>query len=777
MGKFLIFTMEKLSSFFIGLLLISSVSEIETVSLLKKSIEGNKILLIIILLLLIFKNVIFSIKNDRELLSEIMGIAKVYLNEIMIGCILLFHNWYFSFFIVLALIVLMYFYPNLEKKKKNIELYPSRKKAFNKLKSYLEDKTIKSIVIDGEWGLGKTTFVEYLLQEVEDILPIKVKTSMFKDKAEIRMFVFKEVRKILCANGILTDSIDEIIEVFNKLLNQNRGVFQKSKSTFYEVHYNLREEIKKLRKKKIVIILDDLERIDGQEKIKEIINLISDLEDFFNLKVITLLNYSCLSKEHTYFEKYMDVKVKLNEVPGDEILSLEIKDKKLKKIIFNSIDRFELKEELLLSGEMAKESEDKFDQLYDSKRLEIHNKTKNPRFIKRFIKEYKSISFEKIQDRNLDIYNEKSWCEFIFGYFVIRDTWLEKYEEYIMRYNAIPFREKDNLEEDEWDEFIFEKCLRHVIQENVARNKRLTIYECYNTINQLEKSEELYTLKYLKETEVKEILANYEKSYSLEEKLDLDKILDEAKKIYEVRDVLGNSVKKKYFVTLANVVADEYLKSKIGVLRFLEIMGSYKLYSFLEIEEIQKIRRKERNYGEKRYDDFEGEDEGIALSFPALHEYVLDKEHEISFYDLIYPQGTYAVKTFMFLERFNKFVIKKSCKTTEEGFNYFLEYMDSKVKDMEILEEEWEKVRLWYVFLLEASKEYDKIEENKEALEYKEINEVNSEERLVYFCKKGMYSLEEINERKQYIEKEFSPMVYLRCHQILQKNEDGKEAV
>lgn len=226
-------------------------------------------------------------------------------------------------------------------------LYKSREVTLIKLNEYLNKNENKAILINGKWGIGKTFLVEYFFEEYplakNKFIPIWIKTTIFKDKLEIRDYILNEIKLILIDLGLATNSIQDIISFFN--LKSSIFNFNLFKNTFQINRDKIRIQLQALKEKNIVLVIDDLDRKEPKE-ITEIISLIAEVEDFFNLKLIFLLDENKIldttQVDKNFFEKYFSKKIELFEVSFEEIISKKFENKNLKKIESSFVKYFKV---------------------------------------------------------------------------------------------------------------------------------------------------------------------------------------------------------------------------------------------------------------------------------------------------------------------------------------------------------------------------------------------------------------------------------------------------
>ena len=253
-------------------------------------------------------------------------------------------------YLILFITLFCGFIVNYIKKYKKIDidnqdksgLIDSRKQDLEKLKNIL-DNTLDSIIIDDEWGNGKTFFIKEFMKVYEKNYEfIYIKAPYFQTREEFRKVFLTELNKVFIKSGIFNTSISNLtkyfgIEIQGITLNQ------------IEKNYNetIEEIVKKMCKldKRIVIVLDDLDRIEKGEDIQEILNFIGEMniELKEKIRLITLSSYNKLNEKvqnHTekkegedYLEKYFDKKFYLQKINIEELIEYFCKDKNLQNII------------------------------------------------------------------------------------------------------------------------------------------------------------------------------------------------------------------------------------------------------------------------------------------------------------------------------------------------------------------------------------------------------------------------------------------------------------
>lgn len=232
---------------------------------------------------------------------------------------------YLFFNITVLLYMLVFREKNDDKEDKlaNKKLFSFRENELNELEKIINDKKISTVLIDDNIGNGKTFLLEYFLEKNKnDLEVIYLKLPLVKDLESLTNIIFDEISKILRKNNIYSDNKNLF---FNKLETVKLGIFEfkhnNSKST-WDLFIELKENIEKIEKnKKIIIILDDIERESSSDKIKECICFLGELSEYLRNTKTTFLflaqNDSIEKKinsskdEINFSEKYFGQKIKL----------------------------------------------------------------------------------------------------------------------------------------------------------------------------------------------------------------------------------------------------------------------------------------------------------------------------------------------------------------------------------------------------------------------------------------------------------------------------------
>lgn len=322
--------------------------------------------------LIFFKKLIILLKTKCDIEEYLNGLEHyIYIGEIY--TILILKNYTFFSkeqkgnilnicFLLIFGTYFLYVYFHSEKNEERNKLFYTRELELNFLNDALKIEENAAILIESDWGKGKTFFLnEFIKRNKKSYIFIKVKVSLFKNKEEVRKFIFRELEIILNNYNIYGS---KIMKILNKIeLNKVKPfeLLNKEKSLLEEDIESVQKMFNLINRKKIVLILDDIERVPCIKKRKEIISLLSEFEEFVKMKKIVLASKKNLEIELEYLDKYVPIKMRLNELKYSEIVNVLIEDKYkgYYKNVINQILSLKLEKDILNENKI-KELEKKF---------------------------------------------------------------------------------------------------------------------------------------------------------------------------------------------------------------------------------------------------------------------------------------------------------------------------------------------------------------------------------------------------------------------------------
>ena len=301
----------------------------------------------------------------------------------------------------LILIVIKIFKKTESIEKTDEKLYKNREKDKEFILDFLtnnDNKSIYTLGIDSEYGTGKTFIVEKTIEELDyKKFEVKKIRCMLLEKEEIYSYILKKIRKILSKNSIFTVSFEKLSSTFLKTIDNKffGGISELLSQNIVidEIDY-FKEVIEKLDKT-IILVFDDIDRVNDTEKVERILSFISDFS-IKNIKILVLFNSQNLKNidekyNRNYLEKYIPVTRKITNVPFIELLKKEITSNNLDEEDFKFLYIIE-KEDIYIYPKEYQKMRDVFQFNYDFEilvkgEIEIGSLEFFPRMIKNFIEE------------------------------------------------------------------------------------------------------------------------------------------------------------------------------------------------------------------------------------------------------------------------------------------------------------------------------------------------------------------------------------------------------
>lgn len=520
---------------------------------------------------------------------------------------------------------------------KKIQLLSFRKKEKERLKEIISDKKITSILIEAEMGNGKTTFINSLIEDFENDNECEIiyfKLPLIKSYEELEKNLLLELQKILVKFNLNNKFINNLLNDVSTLKLGCIEINLGKKESIWNTLQELQRTLMKINKK-ILIILDDIEREENLEKIYKSILFLGELSEYFkntNITILLLAQYNHLelafnkvlenkkindnSQENSiYLDKYYKYRFRLNEPTisdlNDDDLRLIIEDvfnsaasyinipsEKEKIEFFNSIIQnirlFFKFNDLVLKKEVIISEEDFL--RYDIKKMnligEFNNELKNNKF------KINIRNFEKIIKENLYMYNFYKMGSIsyqIFSFFILK----KNYKSYLeKKVQDIVF----NFNEEDKSLFQTSKIIDALFEENLKMYLNLNLKDYSNNpYNNFKKEiNKIETLYNNGEIIVEEVGIITDKIINiLEGKEKLSKkisIIGYENYIYNL--VKGNI--KKIDIALIN----DFINTRTELVKIINSLSEKPIFSKQAISKIRSLFKK-NSINEKLNSDFD----------------------------------------------------------------------------------------------------------------------------------------------------------------------------
>lgn len=220
-------------------------------------------------------------------------------------------------------------------------IYQSRLGIKSEFRNFLEKNNPKNkdlLLIDGRWGIGKTTLVNLTLDELKNEKIniykniIKVDAMSLLNKNTLLKEVFQHIEEILKRDGINVDLWKDYKKIIYGLKENSPINFEFYKKDFSSFKNNL-FSIMINYGKKIHVIVDNLERIFLEEYLLEILGFFHEISQISNIEVVVLSDLERMKLPQginkIYFDKIFTKKIYLDIVDLKEVIGELNKGKKI----------------------------------------------------------------------------------------------------------------------------------------------------------------------------------------------------------------------------------------------------------------------------------------------------------------------------------------------------------------------------------------------------------------------------------------------------------------
>ena len=229
---------------------------------------------------------------------------------------------------------------NVENLKKetgypNTDLYPTRRKQLNSFISVLDEQKDEpyAIMISGEWGTGKTSFVKALEEKKSEDIFIWIQAGSEKTAADIMQDIANQIITILKKEGTFLEEDKLIDQYFLAFAHTIANAGEKTAENVLNVIHGknrrdskeyINRKLKEL-KKTIYLVVDDLDRCDCeyQQKMFRVIRESTDLRHCKPLFLVDKKLFLNGEADLNYIEKYVSYTLDLCTAEFYEISGYE----------------------------------------------------------------------------------------------------------------------------------------------------------------------------------------------------------------------------------------------------------------------------------------------------------------------------------------------------------------------------------------------------------------------------------------------------------------------
>lgn len=294
--------------------------------------ECKKLWMIVTIIIITFLSIDLFYYMLNNSLLKFCEIKEIYLK---------FKNISLLYFIPIFII---YFFSNkklkLEENKEscikkyieNTNLFPERKADAIEIINLLKNDKIHVLGIDSNWGAGKTTIINEVIEclkiEKSEIIKINI-LNISSDQIVPKLI--SELSSVLIKNNIYCGHSNKILHLISKNIESKYSLYL---SKFYDATYN--EELSnflgaiELINKKIYIIFDDIDRILSEEKIRLILSFATEYS-IKNIKTVIIYNQNELLYNHSklnrdYIEKFIPRVYKITNMRFEDLLRITLEE-------------------------------------------------------------------------------------------------------------------------------------------------------------------------------------------------------------------------------------------------------------------------------------------------------------------------------------------------------------------------------------------------------------------------------------------------------------------
>lgn len=218
-----------------------------------------------------------------------------------------------------------------------------------KLKNTDLSKESFAVGITGEWGSGKSTFLNTMKKEIKEekfAEIVEFNPWLCNSPEQVTQDFFATlIDKLSPKHSTLSRTINKYAKLLNKIAKPSLSIFgidldlTPGDDSLDELKENISDKLAKLPKK-VVILIDDTDRLEGNE-VFEILRLIRNTADFKNVIYIAtydkeyvtdVLKGNKIKNPNNYLEKIFQVEVHLPKIEDYELVETLMKDLKLQTL-------------------------------------------------------------------------------------------------------------------------------------------------------------------------------------------------------------------------------------------------------------------------------------------------------------------------------------------------------------------------------------------------------------------------------------------------------------
>lgn len=229
--------------------------------------------------------------------------------------------------------------------KVNLKISSKRKQDLDQLEYYLSKFDI--VGLNAPWGTGKSFLVECFKNNNKNEYEYVEVDLLTSNLNEVQLTLIESIEEVLLKNRILPKYTNNLKKNLTSLsflgkIQSFLTLALNSSELKSGVFKNFIEETKKLKRKKILIIFEDIDRVENKESIKEIFAISEKIANH-QIKILYQYDEDLLVEtgfSFEYLEKYIPFKINLTKLHISEVIKSIVDDKLIENTINLSDEDF-----------------------------------------------------------------------------------------------------------------------------------------------------------------------------------------------------------------------------------------------------------------------------------------------------------------------------------------------------------------------------------------------------------------------------------------------------
>lgn len=205
---------------------------------------------------------------------------------------LIYANFFVAIIILLAQLKSKQNYNNLD----DNNLFDARKIDLDNIRRLIKNNTSNILGIDASWGMGKTYLVKQLIRYEKDNYRFIVIDLLSMNLDNIVDTLINKINSYLYNDGIYSFNASRLLSIIQKKYQPFYNIFLNSDDSYYDIFTSIQTDIRRLDKP-LIVVLDDVDRVDRISDIKRLFYIIEKLSSGSNGKIKFIVQYNSLELE------------------------------------------------------------------------------------------------------------------------------------------------------------------------------------------------------------------------------------------------------------------------------------------------------------------------------------------------------------------------------------------------------------------------------------------------------------------------------------------------